>query len=333
MIVDAHNDLLMEVVWRENEGAKNPFAEHWLPKLEAGGVELQVCAMFVDIDHLPEGALRVALGQAGAFWRLAGANAGVRPVTSREDLANDGIGLMLSLEGVEPLGSDPALIDAFWRLGVRMVGLTWNRRNAFAEGAAEQGGLSSLGVELVQRLAELGAIIDLAHASERTFAGVLEHSGSAALVISHSCCRGVYDSPRNASDDQLRALAERGGILGVMALPLTVDPSRPTIDRLIDHVDHAVSVMGIEHVGLGGDFIRQLFASGAARISGRENALAPPGIEPGRGMDDLPGPERYGDLVSALERRGYEGDRLEAILRGNFLRVFREALPVQKGQD
>jgi microsomal dipeptidase-like Zn-dependent dipeptidase len=87
--------------------------------------------------------------------------------------------------------------------------------------------------------------------------------------------------------------------------------------------------MGIEHVGLGGDFIRQLFASGAARISARESTLAPPGIEPGRGMNELPGPERYPDLVAALERRGYEGDRLEAILRGNFLRLFAEALPVQ----
>lgn len=325
--MDAHNDLLMEVAWREHEGELNPFAEHWLPNLQAGRIELQVCPMFVDIDHLPEGALRVALGQAGAFWRIVAANPGVRAVVRRGDLDGDGLGLMLSMEGVEPLGSDPSLIDVFWHLGVRMVGLTWNRRNAFAEGAAEKGGLSSLGIELVQRLAGLGAIIDLAHASEQTFADVLEHAGPAPLVISHSCCRAIFASMRNASDDQLRALAERGGVLGVMSLPLTVGPSNATIEGLVDHIDHAVSVMGIEHVGLGGDFIRQLFASGAARISARDATLAPPGIEPGRGMNELPGPEKYPDLVAALERRGYEGDRLEAILRGNFRQLFAEALP------
>ena len=329
MIVDAHNDLLLEVAWREDEGEPNAFAEHWLQKLEAGGVDLQVCPMFVELQHLPDGATRVALKQAAAFHRLLRSNSGrVRPVASRGDLDGAGIGLMLSLEGVEPLGFDPSLIDAFWRLGVRMVGLTWNRRNAFAEGAAERGGLSSLGVELVERLAGLGAIIDLAHASEQTFSDVLEHCGDTAVVISHACCRAVCDTPRNPSDAQLRAVAERGGVLGIMALPLVVDPARPTLERLIDHVDHAVEVMGIEHVGLGSDFIRQLFESGAVRISAREATLAPPGMEIGRGLDELPGPEHYPRLVEALQRRGYDGDRLEAILGGNFLRVFREALPV-----
>jgi membrane dipeptidase len=328
LIVDAHNDLLLELAWREDEGETNPFAQHWLPKLEAGGVRLQVCPIFVELQHLPEGALRVALKQAASFHRLLRANAGsVRQVAMRDDLRGDGIGLMLSLEGVEPLGSDPALLDVFWQLGVRMVGLTWNRRNAFADGAGETGGLSSLGRQLVGRFAELGIVLDLAHASERTFWDALEHAPDAAVVISHACCRAVCDTPRNPSDDQLSALAERGGVLGLMALPSVVDPKRPTIERLIDHVDHAVEVMGIDHVGLGGDFIRQLFASGATRISARETTFAPPGTDLGRGLDELPGPEHYPRLVEALERRGYEGDRLAAILGGNFLRLFESALP------
>ena len=328
MIADAHNDLLIEVAWREAEGEQNPFAEHWLPKLQDGGVGLQVCPMFVAIEHLPEAALRVAFGQAAAFHRLIDANAGaVRALTTRADLDGDGIGLMLSLEGVEPLGADPSLIDAFWALGVRMVGLTWNRRNAFADGAAERGGLSTLGEELVDRLVTLGAIIDLAHASERTFWEVLERADGAAVLISHACCRAVCDTPRNPSDEQLRAISERGGILGVMALPSVVDPAQPTIERLVDHVDHAVDVMGIDHVGLGGDFVRQLFASGAATISARERTLAPAGSDVRRGMDELPGPEAYPALVDALNRRGYRGERLEAILSRNLVRFFNEALP------
>lgn len=169
MIADAHNDLLIEIAWREGQGEQNPFAEHWLPKLETGRVELQVCPIYVDLEFLPEAALRVALRQAAAFHRAVRANApSVRAVSEASDLDGEGIGLLLSMEGAEPLGSSPDLFDAFWELGVRMISLTWNRRNAFADGAAEAGGLSALGRELVSRIVERGAVLDLVHASERT---------------------------------------------------------------------------------------------------------------------------------------------------------------------
>ena len=328
MIADAHNDLLLELSWREDEGEENPFATHWVGQLDAGGVELQVCPIYVEVQHLPDAALRVALKQAASFWRIIGANGGrVRAVLSRADLDGDGLGLMLALEGVEPLGSDPALLDAFCRLGVRMIGLTWNRRNTFADGAGEPGGLSLLGRELVARFGEFGIVLDLAHASERTFWDALEYAPDAHVLVSHACCRAVTDSPRNVSDEQLRALAEREGVLGVMALPSVVDPASPTLERLVDHVDHVVGLVGIDHVALGGDFVRQLFASGATRISARERSFAPPGVDLGRGMDELHGPAQYPALVETLRRRGYEDERLDAILRGNLLRVLRAALP------
>lgn len=328
MIADAHNDLLIEVAWREDQGEENPFAEHWLPKLEAGRVSLQVCPLYVDLEFLPEGALRVSLKQAAAFARAVRANAPrVRAVGTRDALEGEGIGLLLSLEGAEPLGSSPELLDAFWELGVRMVSLTWNRRNAFADGAAEIGGLSAPGRELVDRLVSLGVVLDLVHASEATFWQALERSGRGSVLVSHACCRAVYDTPRNLSDEQLRAVADRGGVVGMMALPLVVDPARPTIERLVDHLDHAVAVAGIEHVCLGGDFIAQLFASGAARLSPKDQTLLPPGVSITQPLVGLAGPEDYGALVDALGARGYEGERLDALLRGNLVRVLREALP------
>ena len=328
MLVDAHSDLLLEVAWREDEGEENPFAEHWLPKLERGGVGLQVCPVFVELEYLPDAATRFGLRQISAFHRALRLNAGrVRPVRSRADVDGEGVGLMLALEGAEPLGQRPELIEAFHGLGVRIVGLTWNRRNAFADGIAEPGGLTALGRELVDRLVELGVIVDLAHASERTFDDVLGRSGGASVVISHACCRAVHESPRNASDDQLRAVAERGGVLGLMALPLVVDPDRPTLERLCDHVDHAVSVMGADHVGLGGDFVRQIARAGATRLSARDRATMPGDVSLEDAVEGLAGPEDYPNLVETLRRRGYEGERLEGVLGGNFLRLFRRALP------
>lgn len=317
MIADAHNDLLLELVHRRAE--ERPFERYWLPKLEAGGVGLQVCPLYAEIEEGPERALADALAQTTAFRRaVREAEGRVSWVRTREELDTlDGrIGLLLSLEGCEPLGADPELFEVFWELGVRMVSLTWNRRNAFADGAGEpaHGGLSSRGRELVARLVELGAILDLAHASERTFRDVLEAAPDAPVLVSHACCRALVDTPRNVGDDQLRALAERDGVLCLMALPLVVAPERPTIERLVDHVEHAVEVMGTEHVGLGGDFMHQL----ALAVGFSENA-AP--------IEGLAGPEDYPALVAALRARGFDGDELEAILSGNLLRLLRRGLP------
>ena len=247
----------------------------------------------------------------------------MRTVADLDEL--DGrIGLVLSLEGCEPLGADPGSIDVFHELGVRMVGLTWNRRNAFADGCTEPpgGGLSAAGRELVDRMVELGIAIDLAHASEQTFSDVLERSGDSPVLVSHAGCRGVHDIPRNVSDDQLRALAERDGVLGAMLIPFAVgEPA--TLDRAIDHIEHAASVMGDRGVALGGDFTVQL--EGATGI-GRPDPLIPAGLL-ATGVEGLAGPEDYPALVDALRRRGWDGERLEGLLRGNLLRVLRRALP------
>jgi membrane dipeptidase len=330
-IVDCHNDLLLELNYRRAE--PNPFARHWLDKLIAGGVKLQVCPIYTaGLETLPELALRQGLEQVMAFNRAVRENADrVIAVRTRADLAaveaGDRLGLLLSMEGAEALGYDPEMVDIFWELGVRMFSLTHNRRNPFADGAAEpaHNGISRLGGLLVDRLVAHGAILDLVHASDRTFADVLERSGDAACVVSHSACRGIISTQRNLSDEQMRALAARGGVLGLMLLPLVIDPEQPTVARVIDHLDHAVAVMGIEHVGLGADFIRQVFRSCATRTP--PDALLPAGMSMDAAVDEIAGPEDYPRLVAAMRERGYTGERLDAVLGGNFLRLFRRALP------
>jgi membrane dipeptidase len=326
VIVDAHNDLVLELVHRREED--NPFGRHWLPNLRAGSVSVQICPLYA-ADKEGDERRATALDQLGELERALSENeAAVRPVRARGDLDGDGIGLMLSLEGVECFQGDPAAFDEWWERGVRMVGLTWNHPNEFAGGiSSPELGLTEAGRELVHRLAELGAILDLAHASEPTWSDALtEFDG--AVVVSHAGCRAVHDHPRNLSDAQLETLAERGGVLGLMALALVVDPERPTVERYLDHVDHAASVMGIDHVGLGADFIDQVAQAEAAAGKSFEGMMAD-AQEAGSGrfaLEGFTGPEHYPVLVDALRARGYDGERLEAILRGNFLRILRAAL-------
>jgi membrane dipeptidase len=322
-LADAHSDLLMELVFFRSEA--RPFANRWLRPLEAGGVQLQVCALFSDDLDLPELALRKALLGVGEFDRAVAENPQLLAVRSAADLdaafEPGRIGLLLSIEGMEPLGNEPRLIDVFCTLGVRMASLTWNRRNAFADGTAESpvGGLSRIGRQLVDRMAALPIAFDLAHANEGTFFEVLERSGDRPVLDSHALCRAVHDHPRNLSDDQLRALAERDGVVGLMALPFVMHESERSISYLIDHVDHLVTTVGIEHICLGGDFARQLELSGAEGVPD----------EPVMAVDGLGGPEEYPALFEALRNRGYSEADLRAIGSENLLRVLRRTLPGQ----
>src|SRR5262249_38903563 len=120
-IADAHVDLLLELAWRRAREEENPFAAHWLPKLRTGGVRLQVCPIYGEGDLVPDGALRAALSLASAFHAAVRVNADVVQISSLGELDavvdGDRIGVMLSIEGAEALGSSPELIDAFWALG------------------------------------------------------------------------------------------------------------------------------------------------------------------------------------------------------------------------
>jgi membrane dipeptidase len=332
VIADAHTDLLLELAYREHRaGESDVFARTWLPQLEAGGVGLQVCPVYVDIAVQPEGALREALGQVASFHRALSENRDrVTHVRSAADLdaveAGERIGLVLSLEGVEQFGVATWPADVFHELGVRMASLTWNRRNAFADGAAEEGGgLSRLGRELVDRLVGLGVVLDLAHASRGTFTEVLERVGGAPVLYSHGGCRALNDTPRNLDDDQLRALASAGGLFGLMLHPLAIDPADGTIARAIDHLEHAADLMGYEGVCLGGDFTRRIWEAMPAPPEPKDG-LAPAGLQPGTGIEGLTGPEDYPALVSALERRGWSEQQVAAVTGGNLLRFLRDSL-------
>ncbi len=322
IVADAHNDLLMELVFFRGE--PEPFASRWLPKLEAGSVQLQVCALFSDGPDLPELALRKALLGVAEFDRAVAGSPGVVAVRSAADLeealAPGRRGLMLSLEGMEPLGYDPGLIDVFCALGVRMASLTWNRRNPFADGVAEApaGGLSRIGRSLVDRMSALPIAFDLAHASEGTFYEVLERTGDRPVLVSHALCRALVDIPRNLADDQVRAVAERDGVVGLMALPFVVHDSEWTIARLVDHVDHLAQTVGVRHVCLGGDFARQLERSGAFGAAAVAAATE---------IEGLAGPEDYPRLFAALGERGYADADLRAIASENLVRVLRRTLP------
>jgi membrane dipeptidase len=313
--------VLLELVVRERaeprfelvlrRGGERLFERYWLPSLEAGGVGIQICPFYAASWPRREARER-ALAQAVELEHAVAATADrVCRVVGRSDLEDHRLRLVLSLEGVEPLLGDPDAFEEWFDRGVRSASLTWNHANEFAGGVdTPADGLTDRGRALVRRFAELGVLLDLAHASEQTWRDVVGER--VPFSVTHAACRAVHDHRRNLADWQLEALAEAGGVLGLMALPFVVDPDSPTLSRWLDHIDHAVSVMGIEHVGLGADFVDRV------RQAESKSRLA---------LDGFAAPDDYPSLVSALRDRGYEGERLEAITSGNWLRVLRHTLP------
>jgi membrane dipeptidase len=194
------------------------------------------------------------------------------------------------------------------RLGVRWIGLTWSRRNAAGDGVAELrtgGGLTEFGVGLVEEMNRLGMVVDIAHLAPAGVEDVFEVCAG-PVVASHANAHTLCPIPRNLTDAQLEEVARSGGVVGAVFYPAFItDGEEPaTLDMLLDHVDHMVSVMGPEHVGLGSDF---------------DGFFGPTPI----GLEDA---GKMPNITAGLLARGYAVEDVRKILGENWLRVFREVV-------
>ena len=256
-VVDFHFDLLIDLY--EKRDQPGALVSHFLPEFEAGGIGVLGVAIYVEDRYLPEMGLRVALDQVARLYaeveqtdRFAICKSFAEIEQAR---AANKIALVITMEGVEPLGEDLNLLRAFYELGVRSVGLTHARRNAAGSGGifkpsgSPRDGLTNFGRDLVRECERLGILIDLAHINPRGFEDIVELT-SKPLIVSHTNARTFYDIERNASDEQIKMIGKRGGVVGVNAILVSPDPQTSTIDRYVDHIEHVISLTGTDGVGI-----------------------------------------------------------------------------------
>ena len=326
VVADAHNDLLCSVVVRSPRRWGGYFRERWLPQLTAGGVDVQVLPVFVDDLYRPEGALRQTIRMIEAAHRIAEENADAVALcldgaAVRQVCAEGRIALVLALESCPAVEADLELLATLHRLGVRIASLTHFGRTPFADGSAEDdtgSRLTSLGVAAVAEFERLGIILDISHLGRGGVDHVLEIS-TRPVMATHSSARALRDHHRNLDDDQLAAIAKTGGVMCVNFYPGFVDATAPSLARLIDHIEHIASVAGIDHVGLGPDFVTEV-----------ERDTTLPGADPWDaagwdGPSDLPGVTGPADLPVITEEllaRGLPEDDVVKILGGNVVRLF-----------
>ncbi len=245
------------------------------------------------------------------------------------------LGIIYGFQDGTPFGESLDRLDLFDDLGVRIVLFTYNRRNLIGDGCLEpaNAGLSLFGRELVGRLNEKRVLIDLSHSGERTTLESIALSRQPA-AITHAGCRAITDLPRNKTDEQLRKLADKGGVIGIYFMPYLRTSGQPMAEDVIRHLEHALQICGEDHVGIGTDGTippvnvtpqyRKAFADEMAER--RKRGIAAPGerADAFTFVPDLNTPRRFETLAYLLAKRGHSDSQITKILGGNFERLFRE---------
>lgn len=242
-------------------------------------------------------------------------------------------GLMYGFQDGVCFETDLDRLATFHRLGIRVIQPTYNRRNRLGDGCLEpsDAGLSNAGHEAVERMNALGILVDLSHCGRVTAADAIRRSAR-PVAFTHTGCAALADHPRNRTDDELRAVANKGGVSGIYVMPYLAGGRQPTAADVVRHIEHAVNVAGEEHVSIGTDgtlstialtrdFVRSFTANVARR---RAAGIAAP-QESAAGYlfaNDLNTPRRFEQLADRLSVRGHSDDRIERILGANLLRVF-----------
>ena len=351
LVWDAHMDSLQRVVMHGVDLGVRGDGQADLVRWKEGGVDIQIFAVWVDTIYGRHHAARRAFQQIDAFHTL------LERYPDRIELARTGadvtrivaagkLAALLAIEGGIAIQNDLALLRTFHRLGASSMTLTHSATIDWADASTDAkrwGGLTEFGKKVVREMNRLGMVVDVSHVSDDVVRDVLEIS-AVPVIASHSCCRALCDQPRNIPDDLMRAVAARGGVIGINFFSAFLDadyyraliagskdlfaalnaapevppdeldsvaasrlshlfdiqPPRPAFDRILEHIDHAVQVAGIDHVGLGSDL-------DSARLP------TPDGMD---SASDFP------RITEGLLRRGYAEDDVDKILGANFLRVF-----------
>jgi len=328
-IVDLHFDMPMDLY--EKRDRTNVLATDYLPELEAGNIGVLGAAIYIEDRYMPEMGLRVALDQIARVYaeaeqctRFAICKSCQEILDARKDRK---IALLITMEGVEPLGTDLELLRVLYELGVRAIGLTHARRNAagdggvFAPTGSSRDGLTGFGRDVVGQCEALGMIVDLAHINPAGFEDILAIT-TKPVIVSHTNPRRYYDIERNISDEQIRMIGERRGVIGVNSVLVSSREDEATLDRYIDHIEHIANLIGVECVAIGFDFFEFIYRQWPE--SARKELAAK--FTTPHFIPDLSNHSHARNLTRKLIEHGFSDENIEKILRDNWMRIFKQTL-------
>jgi membrane dipeptidase len=238
--------------------------------------------------------------------------------------AKQKIAVIMGLQNADEF-REPKDVKAFYELGLRCAQLTYNTQNLLGSGSTERvdGGISDYGEQIIKSMNEVGMLVDVSHSGDKTTLDAIELSPK-PIAFTHSNCRALNNHPRLKTDEAIRKLAAKGGVMGITGVRMFVKDKEPTtVEDIVNHIDHVVKLVGIEHVGIGSDSdlmgydhmppdqYKQLKAGYKASYAFRDKI----------DTDGFDHPRKVYDLTAALIRRGYSDSNIQAVLGGNFRRL------------
>lgn len=348
---DSHADTPSQLMRLRNLGVDNPYAHVDFPKLRRGGVDGSFFALYTPAEMAPDAATRYALQMLSAVYDAVDENPdyaalAFSPAEAARNKADGLLSVFMGMENASPIQESLSLLRTFYRLGVSYVTLTHNGDNAVADCAAEGrkwGGLSPFGRQVVAEMNALGMMIDLSHASDKTFWDCLALS-KAPVVATHSCCRSLCGHRRNLTDEMLQALGEKDGYVGINFYPAFLSDAfaaNPEDSALMDEAERVEAAFIADPASREKteawhrmqDRLLQMWRPGVKEIADHiDHAVRWAGLDhvgigtdfdgilvTPQGLEDV---SKMGCLWEELRRRGYSEEQIERISGGNLMAVF-----------
>jgi len=316
IVIDTHCDTILKFLpritkkdARTNLGTRIDFGHLDLPRILEGGLSCQTFAIGTGFRENQPDALFTAIQLVSIFQKQCELNDIIvhiqNPLDIKKAKDEGKLSAILSLEGSECLMGDLDVLRVFYKLGIRMISFTWNWRTPFADGLyakRSESKLTDLGVKALEEMDEIGIVFDVSHLADSCFWDVVDIKKT-PFIASHSNCRKVFNHERNLTDDMIVALADHNGVIGISFYPLFISKENATVEKVVDHIDHVVDIVGPDYVGLGSDF---------------DGIASTP-----EGLEDV---SKIPNITRELVRREYNDEDILKILGGNHLRVFNEVM-------
>lgn len=306
-VIDGHADIWISVDEKRKAGETQVFKKHHLDGFQQGNIAHCVFAVWLDNNCSQDDVTSMMTHRLEELQENQDILHQILNFSDFKVAENSSkLGVLTTLEGLHYLKGNIDLLDTFYAMGVRQASLTWNEANHFGTGATgnPDDGLTALGLNALHKIQGLNMMFDVSHLNEKSFWDVMDHT-SKPIIATHSNAKSLCDHCRNLTDEQLVALSKTGGFIGLNAVPsfVSTNDAGATMDRLVDHFVHIASLVGIDHIGFGFDFLDYLddFSNSHKFI---------PNIQSCR---DIP------NLLKALETRGFTHTDIEKIAYKNFL--------------
>lgn len=324
IIFNGHSDILTDINLRRLNGEREVFRKYHYENFLKSNVKSAIWVIWVDPEHLKnpkDRTSQIINSMKEEFDEAADIiNVVKRYEDFKKGFEEDKINILIGMEGLTSIEDNVNLIETYYNdIGLRHASLTWNKRNMLASGVGDDtNGVTSLGIKAIEKIEELGILLDVSHLNEKSFWDIVSIA-SGPIIASHSNARYFANVKRNLNDEQLLAIANSGGLVGVNSVSVFVndDRNKQKIDDLIDQIDYIKRLIGIEHIGFGFDFCDFLPPSYVGEPDPITNSITVKGLSSEADIKNL---------INRMRERGYREEEIELIAYKNYDNLLKKIL-------